>query len=103
PPPPPSPPPTPPPGFQPPPPPSGFQPPPAPQSPPPHGYYAAPQTNSKAIIALILAIVGYFLGPCGIVIEPIALVLASSARAEIRRPGAFQSGDGLVTATQVIA
>ena len=60
-----------------------------------------PKTSGSAIAALILAIVSFVL--CPVIPAIIALVLASTARREIRESGGWITGDGLVTAAKVIA
>ena len=80
--------------------------------PPPAGGYAPapaygvpqtpmPQTNSNAIIALVLSIVSWAV--CPIVVAIVALVLASKAKKEIEQSGGWQTGSGFVTAAKIIA
>ncbi|HEV3232194.1 MAG TPA: hypothetical protein VG245_08060 [Candidatus Dormibacteraeota bacterium] len=84
----------------------GYPPPPQPYQPQP-GYAAgytppaSPPTNGKAVLALVLAIIG--LVTCtGIVLGPVALVMAGGARREISGSGGSQSGDGVVSAARVV-
>ena len=71
--------------------------------PPGYAYYGAvPKTNTKAVIALILAISAYvpvvpFIGAV------VALFLVPSARREIQASGGAETGLGLCTAAFVIA
>jgi hypothetical protein len=101
----------PPPGYGPPP--QGYGPPPAYGSPPgsPPGYgpspYAgsgwtgSPQTSTKGIVALILAVASFMVFP--LVPAIVALVLASSARREIDESGGRIGGRGLVQAARIVA
>lgn len=60
-----------------------------------------PETESKAIIALVLSIVSFFLLP---VLPAIAaLVLASSSKRDIEASGGRLGGEGMVTAAKVIS
>lgn len=64
-------------------------------------YELAPQTETKAVVALVLAIGSYLLLP---VLGAIAaLVLAGSARRDIDASGGRLTGRGLVTASRVLA
>lgn len=76
-------------------PPTGWGPPPAP-------YAGAPKTDTKAIVALVLAIAAYtptvpFVGAIA------ALLVARSARRDIRASGGARTGLGLCTAATVLA
>lgn len=62
---------------------------------------AQPQTNSNAIIALVLAIVSWAI--CPIIASIVALVFASKAKKEIAQSGGWQTGEGFVTAAKIIA
>lgn len=57
-----------------------------------------PQSNGKAIGALVASILGFFCGVGFIV----GLILGYSARNEIRASGGRQTGDGAATAAIVI-
>jgi len=60
-----------------------------------------PETESKAIIALVLSIVSFFLLP---VLPAIAaLVLASSSKRDIQASGGRLGGEGMVTAAKIIS
>ena len=69
--------------------------------PPPHAWGGAPQTESKAVIALVCAIGAFVVLP--VVPAIAALFLASSARRDIESSGGRLTGEGLVTAAKVIA
>lgn len=62
---------------------------------------AAPQTDTKAVWALVLAIGSYVLVP--FVLAIIALVLASMSRRDIRASGGRLGGEGMVTAAKVLS
>jgi len=68
---------------------------------PGYAYVAPPRTADTAVWALVCAILSWFL--CPVIPAVIAIVLASSARTTIRQSGGARSGDGLVTAAQIIA
>jgi uncharacterized membrane protein len=110
-------PPPPPPGYQPPPPPPGYQPPPVAGQPssygqappvygqPPYGQppqgpgYPAPQrTNGKAMWSMIAGIVSILFCYLGVLIGPVAIILATQGRAELRRSNGTQTGGGMATA-----
>lgn len=91
------------------------QPPSAPPPPPPEyggygGYggqdpYGQPyqpggQTSTKAIVALVLGIVSFFV--CGLILSIPAIILAQSARREIDASGGRIGGRGLATAGFVL-
>ena len=66
------------------------------------GYgYAAPQTDGKAIGALICAIAAFVI--CPFVPAVVALILAGQAASSIRASGGRLTGEGMVTAARVIA
>ena len=69
--------------------------------PPPQAWGGAPQTESKAIIALVCAIGAFVVFP--VVPAIAALFLASSARRDIETSGGRLTGEGLVTAAKVIS
>jgi preprotein translocase subunit SecG len=62
---------------------------------------SAPQTDSKAIVGLVLAIGSWVM--CPVVLSIIALILASQSKREIAASGGRLSGQGLNTATKVIS
>ncbi|HVM08329.1 MAG TPA: hypothetical protein VM345_07705 [Acidimicrobiales bacterium] len=64
-------------------------------------YAAAPQTSSKATIALVLSIVSFVV--CPVISAIVSLVFASQAKKEIRASGGRYTGDGLVTASRIIS
>jgi hypothetical protein len=70
---------------------------------PPPGWQGAggPQTSTKAIIALILAIGSFAV--CPVIPAIVALVLASSAAQEIALSGGRLGGVGLVKAARIIS
>ena len=83
-----------------PPPPSGGPPP--GQSPPPRGYgggYSAPQTNQKAVWALVTGVLGLLC--CGLV-GIAGIVLGSAAKREIDASGGYQTGRGMAQAGFVL-
>ena len=66
------------------------------------GHRQGPQrTDSKAIIALVLACASFILFP--LIPAIVALVLASSAKRDIAASGGRLGGEGLVTAAKVIS
>jgi Domain of unknown function (DUF4190) len=74
--------------------------PPAPPPPPP-GYeqspaFGPPQTHGKATAAMVCGIVGILL--CGVILGPIAIVLGTQAKNEIRASGGRLTGEGMATA-----
>jgi putative exporter of polyketide antibiotics len=65
------------------------------------GYgYAAPQTNQKAIWALVTGILGIVC--CGLLAGIPALILGNSAKKEIAASGGAQSGAGMAQAGFVL-
>lgn len=62
------------------------------------GYAPAPQTDSKAIIGLIMAIASWLV--CPIILAVIALVLASQSSKAIAASGGRLEGRGMNTATK---
>jgi hypothetical protein len=94
--------PPPPPRPPPPPPPPGAPPPPPPwgaPSPPPYGY-APPQTDGKAVAALVCAIASFVVLP--LIPAIVAVVLASSSRKEIAASGGRLTGESLATGALVV-
>ncbi|MFN2463376.1 MAG: DUF4190 domain-containing protein [Candidatus Dormibacteria bacterium] len=57
-------------------------------------------TNQKAVISLVLAIVGLFC--CGLIMGPIAIFFARAADKEIAASGGTQTGSGLAKAGLII-
>ncbi|MEO5710675.1 MAG: DUF4190 domain-containing protein [Nocardioidaceae bacterium] len=78
------------------------------QYPPGPGYGAPPPTgnNTKAVIALVLGILGFVFAICcsllGLVIGIAALVLGRLSRKEIALTGGAQGGDGMARAGFVL-
>ncbi len=66
----------------------------------PGGYYA-PVTDSKAVTALVLAIVSFVL--CPVIPAIVAIVLAGQAARSIRASGGRLHGEGLVTAARIVS
>ena len=84
----------------------GYPPPPPPPPPPPGpppgvpgGAAAVPQQNQKAMISMILGIVG--LCCCGL-IGIVAIVLSLQAKKEIEQSGGQQSGAGMAQAGLIL-
>lgn len=74
-----------------------------PPPPPPEegGYgYVAPQTNGKAIWALVLGILSII--PCGLFAGIPAVILGNMAKNEIDASGGVQSGRGMAVAGFVL-
>jgi len=67
----------------------------------PYGSGLGTQTETKAIVALVLAIGSFLVFP--IVPAIVALVLAGKARRDIDASGGRLTGAGLVTAAKVVA
>lgn len=65
------------------------------------GYSTAPQTSSKATVALVLSIVSFVI--CPVIPAIVALVFASQATREIRESNGRYTGQGMVTASRIIA
>ena len=75
--------------------------PPPPRPPGQGGYgYVQPQTNSKAIWALVLGILGLLC--CGLFAGIPAIVLGNMARGEIDASGGLQTGRGMAVAGFVL-
>lgn len=68
-----------------------------PATPPP----PVPATNQNAIIALVSAILSWFV--CPIIAAIVALVLASKAKKEIAASNGWSTGSGYVTAAKILA
>ena len=86
--------------------PQGYGQPPAGWGPPPgyaggYGYAAPQQTDSKAIIALVLAIASFVI--CPLLPAIVALVLAGSSQREIAASGGRLGGDGLNKAAKILS
>lgn len=92
--PPPGPPSSPPPAYQPP----AYQPPPYATA----GAATATVTNSKAVVSLIISLVGLITCCLGIVAGPIAFILAGQAEKEIAASGGTQGGQSLAQAGKII-
>jgi hypothetical protein len=60
----------------------------------------APETNGKAITALVLGIGGFLI--CPVVLSVAAIVIGGQARNEIRSSQGLQSGDGLAKAGVIL-
>ena len=73
--------------------------PPPPPPPPPYSY-AAPQTEGKAVAALVCAIASFMVLPFFPAV--VAVVLASSSRKEIAASGGRLTGESMATAALVI-
>jgi hypothetical protein len=95
---------------QPPSPPYGTPPPPPPAPPPAYGYgqqpygysgYQQPETESQAVVALVLAIASFAV--CPIIPAVVALVLANNADASIQASGGRKTGEGLTKAARIIS
>ena len=69
----------------------------------PYGYggYAAPETESMAVVALVLAIASFVV--CPIIPAIVALVLANNADTAIQASGGRKTGEGLTKAARIIA
>lgn len=85
---------------------------PPPYAPPPPGYGAAPgygpygppptpQTDSKAIAVLVLAVCSFVVFP--VIPAIVALVLAPGASRDIAASGGRRTGEGLVRAGRIVA
>jgi hypothetical protein len=84
-------------------PPPGYGQPPAWGQPPPYGYggYGAPQTDGKAVGALVTAILAWVV--CPVVLAIVSLILASQSSRDIARSGGRLEGAGFNTAAKVIS
>lgn len=94
-------------------PPGGWGPPPGPPPPggwaaapppPAYGYgyaYAGPETESTAIIALVLSIAAWV--ACPIIPAIAALIVGGNAKTNIQSSGGRKTGEGLVTAANIIS
>jgi uncharacterized protein DUF4190 len=92
-------PPAPPPGYQPQPAPSYGQPPPGYGQPPPgYGYPAPQRTNGKATWSMITGIVSILFCYLGVLIGPVAIILATQAKKDLKRSNGTQTGSGMATA-----
>lgn len=65
------------------------------------GYTQAPRTDTKAIVALVCAIGSFVVFP--LIPAIVALVLAGQSRRQIAASGGALTGDGLNTASKVVA
>jgi len=77
-----------------------YTPPPPPPPMPGTGGYAQPQTNKKALWALILGILG--LACCGLFAGIPALILGNIAKGEIAASAGAQSGEGMAKAGVIL-
>ena len=68
---------------------------------PPYGYYGAPQTDGKAVGALVCAIAAWVV--CPFVTAVVALILASQSSRDIRNSSGRLGGEGMNTAARIIA
>lgn len=57
------------------------------------------QQNQKAIVALVLGIVGFFVCP---LVGIASIIVGGQARSEIRASGGVQTGEGMATAGVVL-
>jgi len=65
------------------------------------GYPAAPETESLAIVALVLAIASFVV--CPVVPAIVALLLANNADASIQASGGRKTGEGLTKAARIVS
>ena len=63
-----------------------------------YGYAPAPRTNGKAMWAMIVGIVSIVFCYLGVLIGPVAIVLAVQGKKDIKRSNGSQGGDGMATA-----
>jgi hypothetical protein len=92
-------------GQQPQPPSYGGPPPPAyggyPQQPYGYGGYQQQETESSAVVALVLAIASFVV--CPVIPAVVALVLANNADTAIQASGGRKTGEGLTKAARIVA
>ena len=69
----------------------------------PYGYsgYQQPETESQAVVALVLAIASFAV--CPVIPAVVALVLANNADASIQASGGRKTGEGLTKAARIIS
>jgi hypothetical protein len=72
-----------------------------PQQPYGYGGYSAPETESGAIIALVLAIASFVV--CPVVPAVVALVIANNADSAIAASGGRKTGEGLTKAARIVS
>ena len=65
------------------------------------GYPAAPETESMAVVALVLAIASFVV--CPVIPAIVALVLANNADASISASGGRKTGEGLTKAARIVS
>ncbi|MEJ7633427.1 DUF4190 domain-containing protein [Aeromicrobium sp.] len=65
---------------------------------PGYGYPAPPSNNNKALWAMITGIVSIFFCYLGVLIGPVAIVLAVLGKKDIKGSNGTQTGDGMATA-----
>lgn len=63
-----------------------------------YGYPPAPQASGKATAAMIVGIVSIVFCYLGVLIGPVAIVLAVQAKKDIKRSNGTRTGDGMATA-----
>ena len=66
-----------------------------------YGGHQAPETESQAVIALVLAIASFVV--CPVIPAIVALVLANNADAAIQASGGRKTGEGLTKAARIIS
>lgn len=69
----------------------------------PYGYggYSTPETESSAVVALVLAIASFVV--CPVIPAIVALVLANNADTAIQASGGRKTGEGLTKAARIIS
>ncbi len=69
----------------------------------PYGYggYQQQETESSAVVALVLAIASFVV--CPVIPAVVALVLANNADAAIQASGGRKTGEGLIKAARIVA
>jgi hypothetical protein len=65
------------------------------------GYPQAQETDSTAVVALVLAIASFVV--CPVIPAIVALVLANNADAAIRASGGRKTGEGLTKAARIVS
>jgi hypothetical protein len=63
-----------------------------------YGYPPPPRTNGKAMWSMIAGIVSIFFCYLGLLIGPVAIVLAVQGKKDIKRSNGAETGDGMATA-----
>lgn len=72
-----------------------------PQQPYGYGGYQQQETESSAVVALVLAIASFVV--CPVIPAVVALVLANNADAAIQASGGRKTGEGLTKAARIVA